>query len=451
MNSVQTLLTILAFSGSLVLNAAASGSLSNTEAPNLEVILKAVLANNGQIQESEGDVEIARQQVERAKAAMWPKGTTTILASPIFEEKGNAVAVTRDWSKWGPWLSSQTQIVQPIYTFGQLGNYRKAADNQLLANQELAKVKRNEILASAKDFYYSYLMACDLEKLVNNLTEFLGEAVKEAEEGSKKGKKSEVKPHDLARLKIALDDLSQKKLYTQQGRQTAQKAVLWMTGGAFGSVSNTGLEPQKYEKKPLEDYLKLARAHRPEFKALAAGQAARNALADAKDAQSYPTLFVAAMADLNWSPVRTRQTSFYAQDPFNRLQGGVALGLRLDLEFARHSAEAGEERAQAMKLQATEKYAVPGIELDVSRAYWELEQARQGLEIAERRKKTGRKWFVGNAMGYSIGVTAPKDLLESLEGDGESRMNYILTVYQFNAALAKLSKAVGTEIAELKY
>jgi outer membrane protein TolC len=224
-----------------------------------------------------------------------------------------------------------------------------------------------------------------------------------------------------------------------------------MTGNAFDSIPATTLEAQDYQHKTLDEYLKLARQNRPEFKALAAGRTARTALASAKRAQSYPTLFVGAMLDLNWSPVRDPQRSFYALDLFNRVQGGVAIGLRLDLEFSRHSAEAAEERAQAMKLKATESYAAPGIEVEVSRAFWELEQARDGLEIAEKRKKVGRKWFVGSAMGFSIGVTPAKDLMEALEGDGTSRQNYIQTLYLYNLALAKLSRAVGIEVTSLKY
>lgn len=421
-------------------------------APDLESILKAVISNNGQIKESEADIEIAREQVNRARAAMYPKGTTTLLAAPLFEERGDALNVTRNWNKWGPWISSQTQIVQPLYTFGQIGGYRKAAEHQVLATTEQARMKRNEVVATAKDFYYTYLMAADLEALVNNLTEFLGEAVTEAEKGGKGKKKAgAVKPHDLNRLKVAYDDLLQKRLFARQAKQTTQKAVLWMTGGAYDSVPSTGSQKQAFEKKTLEEYLEIARANRPEFKALEAGQIARNALADAKQAQSYPTLFVAGMADLNWSPVRDKQMSFYAMDPFNRIQGGIAMGLRLDLEFARHKAEAGEERAQAMKLKATESYAAPGIEVEVSRAFWEVEQAVEGLEIAERRRKTGRKWFVGSTMGWSVGVTPAKDILEALQGDGEARQNYIQTLYLYNAALAKLSRAVGKEITTLTY
>ncbi len=420
-----------------------------TEATSLEAILKAVDANNGQIKEAEQDLEIARQQVGRARAAMYPRGSTTLLAAPLFEERGNALSSVRNFNKWGPYLSSNTQIIQPLLTFGQISGYRKAAEHQEIATGELLKMKKNEVIATTKDFYYTYLMASDLEKLVNTLCEFLGSALKEAESG--KERKNPVKPHDLNRLKIAYDDLLQKKLYAKQGKQTALKAVLWMTGGTFSHVPDVTLSAQEYEPKPLEEYLRLAKTFRPELKALAAGQVARNSLASAKRAQSYPTLFVAGMLDLNWSPVRDKQDSFYAMDLFNRVQGGVAVGLRLDLEFSRHAAEAAEENAQSMKLKATESYAAPGIELEVSRAYWELEQAREGLEIAERRKKTGRKWFVGSAMGWSIGVTAAKDLMEALEGDGTSRQNYIQTVYQFNSALAKLSRAVGTEITTLKY
>jgi len=419
------------------------------EAPGIESILKAVVAHNGQIQEAAQDVEIAQAQVERARAAMYPRGSTTFLAAPLFEERGNAIASTRNLSNWGPYLSSMTQIVQPIYTFGQIGGYNKAAEHQLIATHELARMKKNDVLYNAKDFFYTFQMASDFEKLTNNLSEFLGSAVTEAEKT--KEKKSGVKPHDLNRLKIALDDLLQKKLWAHQGKMTANKAVLWMTGNTFDTLPATPLEPEPFEKKTLEEYLLLAKNHRPEFKALKAGQIARNALADAKQAQSYPTLFIGGMIDLNWSPVRDPQPSFYAQDLFNRMQGGVALGLRLDLEFSRHSAEAQEERAQAMKLKATESYAAPGIEVEVSRAFWELEQAVEGLEIAERRKKVGRKWFVGSAMGWSVGVTNPKELMEALEGDGLSRQNYIYTLYQYNAALAKLSKAVGIEITNLKY
>jgi hypothetical protein len=207
----------------------------------------------------------------------------------------------------------------------------------------------------------------------------------------------------------------------------------------------------EYEKKTLDDYVKIAKAKRPEFKALTSGQAAYEALADAKDAQSYPVIFVGAFGSGAWSPVRDRQDSVYANDPFNNAQGGAGVGIKFDLEFKRHSAEAAQQRAEAMKLKAKESYAAPGIELQVKKAFWEFEQAVQGMEIAERRKALGKKWFVQSAMGWSIGITPAKDLLEALEGNGLAKKNHIETVYALNMAAARLSQAIGEEITSLKY
>ncbi|NBT59024.1 hypothetical protein EBT16_09605 [bacterium] len=69
------------------------------------------------------------------------------------------------------------------------------------------------------------------------------------------------------------------------------------------------------------------------------------------------------------------------------------------------------------------------------------------MEVAARRKDTAKKWFVSNSMGWTVGVTSAKDLLESLEGNGLAKKNHIETLYSLNLALAKLSKAVGKEIA----
>lgn len=417
---------------------------------SLETLLKNALERNGQIKESMQDVEVAKSQLDQANAARYPKGTATFIAAPIFEETGNAVQSYSNWNKWGPFLQGGIQVVQPIYTFGQIGGYRDAATHQVLAKSGLADVRRNEVVYTTKEYYYSYLMATDLENLVDKLVEFLEEAVNTAEDDGQK-KKSSVKPHDIFRLKTALEDLRQKKLQAKAGRMTAEKAIAWMSATEYESLRGQPLEPEAFEIKPIEEYLKLAKANRPEFRALKEGQEARAALRDAKQAQSYPVLFVGGFASAGWSPVREKQHSVFAMDPFNQPQGGFGVGLRLDLEFARHSAEASEQDAELLKLKATESYAAPGIELQVKRAFWDLEQAVQSLKIAERRKQQTKKWFVGSAMGWSIGLTPPKELLESLEGDGTAKKNYIETVFAHNMALAKLTQAVGVEVTKLKY
>ncbi len=414
--------------------------------PTLNSILNSALNKNAEIKEMLAELEFAEAQLNRAKALVYPMASALIIAAPIYEETGNASISNANFSKWGPFVKTGVEAIQPIYTFGQISNYKKAAEEGVEASKGFLEMKKGEIVFKTKEFYYGYLMACAFESLLDDLIGYLEEAVKTAN----KKKKSIAKPHDIYKLKTNLYDLKQKKIVALESRKIAEKAVKWISVSDFENLEKISFLPEKFTMKTLDEYLSIAKTTRPEFKMLKAGQNARLALRDAKKAQSYPAIFVGGYLSYGWSPVRQKQNSFFAYDPFNRLEGGIGIGLKLNLEFLRHSAEAAEETAQYMKLKAKEEYAVPGIELEVKKAFWELEQAIEGLKIAEERKKLSKKWFVSNATGWSLGLTRAKELMESLEGDGLARKNYIETVYAYNISLANLSKAIGKEVAEIK-
>ena len=61
---------------------------ANNQPVTLEAILRQTSSNNGQIKEALSDVDIARAQLEQARAALWPHGNIVMIAAPIFEEKG---------------------------------------------------------------------------------------------------------------------------------------------------------------------------------------------------------------------------------------------------------------------------------------------------------------------------------------------------------------------------
>ncbi len=444
-----TALLLLIFNFPLV---AATQPESGATAVSLEGLLKSTLSQNGMIQEAVQDIEIARSQIELARAALFPKASVTILTGPMFEQRGNTTTSTSNIRKWGPFIQGGIQVVEPLYSFGMIPSYQKAAEGQWEAKTELAKAKRNDLTLMTKEFYYGYLMARDLEVLIDDLSTVLEDAIKSTEAPSVSKKSTgTIKPHDLYRLKTASSDLKQKKLLAQSGKKTAEKALNWISGSSYPDFESLNSGPEVFEKKTLEQYLALSKINRPEFKALSAGIKARTALKEAKEAQDYPVIFLGGVLTKAWSPVADKQQSIFANDPFNGFLGGIGIGAKFDLEFARHSAEAHEQEAEMMKLKATESYAIPGIELQVKKAFLELDQASQGLVIAEARKKLGKKWFLSNAMGWSIGITPAKDLMESLEGNGLSRKNYIETVYSLNMALARLSQAVGIEIAQLTH
>ena len=176
------------------------------------------------------------------------------------EVRGDANGSRVNMGKWGPFLLGSLQIVEPIYSFGMISSYQKAAAEQLEAKSELAQAKKNDVTLMAKEFYYGFLMAKDLEALVEDLASFLQEAIKSVEENPNgKKSKSQVKPHDLYQLKTALADLQQKKLYASAAKKTAEKALNWVSGSNYESFESLSSGIETYEKKSFEDYLEMAK------------------------------------------------------------------------------------------------------------------------------------------------------------------------------------------------
>ncbi|MCB9253758.1 MAG: TolC family protein [Bdellovibrionaceae bacterium] len=423
---------------------------ADNEGLSLEALLKSAVTGNAEIKEKLADVQVAEAQQDQANAAGLPSGQAVVIGAPMPEVRGDVNNSTTNFGKWGPFIQGAIQIIQPLYTFGQLGSYKDAAQHQILAKQELARMKKDEIVYKTKEYYYGYQLAHTLESLVADVVGTLEEAAAEADKGLKK-KKSKIKPHDVYHLKTELENLRQLGLEATAAKKTAERAVAWISAKNFEQLPVRKIRPTEFEKKTLDDYMTLARANRPEFKALKEGIQARRSLRDAKQAQSYPVLFLGGTFAGGWSPVADRPNSLYANDYFNRVIGGGGVGLRFDLEFWRHSAEAAEQEAEMMKLKAQEEYAVPGIELEVKRAFWDLEKASEGLEIADKRRKMARKWFISNASGFALGITPAKDLMDSLQGDALAKKNHAETIYALNMALATLSQKVGVEVADLKY
>ncbi|MCB0404675.1 MAG: TolC family protein [Bdellovibrionales bacterium] len=310
---------------------------------SLEALLKNAVTGNAEIKEKLADVKVAEAQQDQANAAGLPSGQAVVLGAPMPEVRGDVNNSTTNLGKWGPFIQGAIQIIQPLYTFGQLGSYKDAAAHQILAKQELARMKKDEIVYKTKEYYYGFQLAYTLETLVSDVVGTLEEAAAEAEKGLKK-KKSKIKPHDVYHLKTELENLRQLGLEATAAKKTAERAVAWISTKSFEELPVRKIRPVEFEKKSLDDYMGLARANRPEFKALKEGIQARRALRDAKQAQSYPVLFLGGTFAAGWSPVADRPNSLYANDYFNRVIGGGGVGLRFDLEFWRHSAEAPQSR-----------------------------------------------------------------------------------------------------------
>jgi outer membrane protein TolC len=133
----------------------------------------------------------------------------------------------------------------------------------------------------------------------------------------------------------------------------------------------------------------------------------------------------------------------YFSDEYNRLFGGVAVGLQLDLDPWKARARGDSARGLGTQVEGLEKFASTGIPLEVRKAHGDALQAAALLEIAERSSIAGRKWMVFAASAYLAGTGEAKDVLEGMAAYLQGRRAQLEQLQALHTARAYLVYAIG--------
>jgi len=186
----------------------------------------------------------------------------------------------------------------------------------------------------------------------------------------------------------------------------------------------------------LQDIEKLALTNRPDLKRIQSEEAAQGqSVAIAKSSfgprvnafagweMDNPT-FVAGGGGDNWLAGVEVQ--------FDIFQGGAK------------RAELARERALQERATAMEQVASDGVRLEVRRAYYNLDSARQEVGVARVAIAQAQDSLRINQDRYDGGLTTVSDLLGAEEATLHSQTDYWEAVYRFHTSYASLELASGT-------
>ena len=60
--------------------------------------------------------------------------------------------------------------------------------------------------------------------------------------------------------------------------------------------------------------------------------------------------------------------------------------------------------------------------------------------------KAAKAWLISNTLNFGLGVATVDQLLRSLIAYSKARLGYYRVIYEYNLAVARLSKALGVEL-----
>jgi outer membrane protein TolC len=107
-------------------------------------------------------------------------------------------------------------------------------------------------------------------------------------------------------------------------------------------------------------------------------------------------------------------------------------------------ARLSHERAMQEKVAAVKDMATDAARLEVRRVYYDLDSARQQVEVARETIAESQESFRINQNRYDSGLSTITDLLAAEEASRRSQTDYWEAVYRYHTGYANLELVSGT-------
>ncbi|NTU48505.1 MAG: TolC family protein, partial [Syntrophobacteraceae bacterium] len=100
-------------------------------------------------------------------------------------------------------------------------------------------------------------------------------------------------------------------------------------------------------------------------------------------------------------------------------------------------------KAEYERLLHTKEFAEQNIPVQVSKYYQDAVESKESYEAYEKGAVSARKWVVAAFANFDFGVGSARDLFDAIDRYGKNQGEYLLSLYNYNVALANLSDAIA--------
>lgn len=243
---------------------------------------------------------------------------------------------------------------------------------------------------------------------------------------------------DLLNAQVRMAARKQELIRAQNNVSLARAEL----GRAMGVSNYKEIEPvealaeQALPEKPLEEVEKQALEMRPDLKRIRSAESAQQQNIAIAKSSFGPR--VNAFAD--W---QADNPTFVSGGGGNNWVAGIEVQLDLFQGGARR-AKLQHERAMQEKVAALKDAASDVVRLEVRRAYYDLDAARQQVEVAKAAIAQAQESLRITQNRYESGLSTITDLLSAEEAASRSQAEYWQTVFRFHTAHANLELSSGT-------
>jgi outer membrane protein len=425
---------------------------------NLQQAIDMSLSADPRIKEREYLVESARQLLAEAKGNEgWRINANAFIGlAPAVDGgfyKNGAYSGTKprrdgdEWNGLSDWTHLEFALIKPLYTFGKVDAYGKAAEGNVDIKRGDMRQSQAETVFDTKRAYYGYLTARDIRLFLEDMLSRLDSSIGRAERALKQ-ETGEVTQAELYSLQATKGVIGK---YVHQARAVetiSLDGLRVLTGLGLKaplSVADDKLEPVPFPSVELADLQARALSDRPEMQQLEAGLKARRALVEAKKADSMPDVYAGVVGSYSYASQRDQLDNPYVSDQFNG--GGVTpvVGIKWDSAFDVGSARVKQAQAELEALNQKKQFALAGIPFEVSEAYANARANYESQKDLSDGATSARRWVIASMADFSAGLEKGDKLAEAIKSYVLAQTEYLRTVNDYNMNVAQISKLTGEQ------
>ncbi len=436
----------------------------------LEEILEHARQYAPLLTELQAGEDFARARQSRADRARWPRLTAESLLAPVPADADptrldeNIDEITA--FNLGPYFRQTVRLVVPIYTFGRISTAQELAELGVDVAALESTEAMHEHLLRTRQAYFGRQLSRAFSEVLDEGVDLVKDTLREMEEDRAFGE-ADFSTDDLRRLQVFDAELDAMILDNRRLRDLSEAALAYLTD-LDRPIEVPPLDPERADE-PLADlatYQEIARVHRPEIQQLEHGVEARRLEERLAKREFYPNFFFAADFGFGWStespalqPVCRRldpaqpcveDETLFARpysNPFDTLSFGIAVGMRWQFDFGQRRGRLQESRAQRTQIEAQRERALGGLKLEIEQAWREAYDARERMDIEQRRFDIARRWRNQYGLQAELGREDQnmRDLIDPLSEFYDARVSYLEAAHNYLVARAELAQKVGVE------
>ncbi len=356
-----------------------------------------------------------------------------------------------DWEDWAFFTRAEISAVQPLYTWGAIGNAIKAAESGVRAAEFGYETERNKYEMQMFQLYYAMVLSMELSRLMEEAKGSLRTADRELHKMMDEGS-DDVEDADLFQFDIFKYQFEAEAEEIRQNNLFIQRAWRLALGGDRMTVylpADEFLDPLDKEVESLDELLQMAITGRPELRQISAARQAAEYGLEAVKAERYPTFFLGLQARYAITPNRPKQDNPFIENRTNFASLVYGFGFRQRLNFGILNSRADRSRYTLRQASYARDAVTEAVELDVTDKYKDYEIALKRLNTSRNALGVSQEWLQLEQLDYDLGFGDVLNLVDALRTSFELEITHKQRIHDFNVNLARLYHVSGVSLNRL--